>query len=63
MTSQILRLQQHYEKLPYEKRGKVRLKELIEKRKKYLKEIRNKDYPLFEYLIEKLNIVYKSFPE
>ena len=40
-----------------------RVKELIEKRKKYLAEIRNKDYKKFEWLLEVLSILYQPFPE
>lgn len=41
---------------------KVHLKELIDKRKKRLKFLRQWDYKKFEWLIEKLNIVYKPSP-
>lgn len=37
--------------------------ELIDRRKKLLKYLRQYDYKKFEWLLEKLNIVYKAHPE
>lgn len=38
------------------------LKELIEKRKKYLSKIRTEDYKLYEWILEKLDLEYKPQP-
>lgn len=40
----------------------MQLKELIDKRKKYLKNLRKTDYKKFEWVLEKLDIVYKPPP-
>lgn len=50
------------ERFPYDKRLKVKLKQLIEKRKKHLKYLRKWDYKKFEWILEQLNIVYKPPP-
>lgn len=42
---------------------RVPLKELIDKRKKYLMYLRKWDYRRFEWILEKLNIVFKPYPE
>ncbi|XP_011314420.1 28S ribosomal protein S15, mitochondrial [Fopius arisanus] len=63
MTSEIRHLQKMQEIHPRNKKTKVFLKELIEKRKKYLGDLRRWDYKRFEWVLEKLNIVYKPFPE
>lgn len=39
------------------------VQELIDKRKKLLKFLRQYDYKKFEWLLEKLNIEYKAHPE
>lgn len=41
---------------------KVKLQELIDKRKKYLKHLRRMDYKRFEWLIETLGILYRPPP-
>lgn len=51
------------ERFPRNKKRKIFLHELIDKRKKHLKYLRRWDYKRFEWLIEKLNIVYKPPPE
>lgn len=61
-TGAIRSMQDNLEKDPQNKVLKVRLKELIDKRKKRLKFLRMWDYKKFEWLIEKLNIVYKPTP-
>lgn len=59
----IRNLQTVWETLPKEnKRMKVYLKELIDKRKKHLKYLRRWDYKKFEWLIENLDIQYKPPP-
>lgn len=62
MTAQIRYLQQVMEDFPRDKRCKVCLKELIDKRKKRLKFLRQWDYKRFEWLLEKLDLVYKPPP-
>ena len=63
LTVTIQQLQEHQKKFPYNKKTKVLLKELIERRKKRLKNLRRTDYPLFEFVLERLNLTYKPFPE
>ncbi|KAH8371590.1 hypothetical protein KR093_008140 [Drosophila rubida] len=62
MTAIIRRYQEHMETSPRDTSIKVRLKELIEKRKKFLKYLRRWDYPRFEWILEKLDLVYKPPP-
>jgi len=62
MTAFIRRYQEHMETSPRDKFIKVRLKELIEKRKKFLKYLRRWDYRRFEWILEKLDLVYKPPP-
>ncbi|EDW01657.1 28S ribosomal protein S15, mitochondrial [Drosophila grimshawi] len=62
MTASIRRYQEHMEAHPRDKMIKVRLKELIDKRKKFLKYLRRWDYPRFEWILEKLDLVYKPPP-
>lgn len=47
---------------PRNKVMKVQLKELIDKRKKYLSNLRRWDYKRFEWVLEKLDLVYKAYP-
>lgn len=61
-TGAIRSMQDTLEKYPRDQILKVHLKELIDKRKKKLKFLRMWDYKRFEWLIEKLNIVYKPCP-
>lgn len=56
-------MQDYMEKFPKHNLLKAELKELIDKRKKYLRILRKWDYKRFEWLVEKLNIVYKPYPE
>jgi len=62
MTAVIRRYQEHMDAHPRDKMIKVRLKELIDKRKKFLKYLRRWDYPRFEWILEKLDLVYKPPP-
>ncbi|XP_005178354.1 small ribosomal subunit protein uS15m [Musca domestica] len=62
MTVFIRRYQQHMEEHPRDKKRKVILKEMIEKRKKFLKYLRRWDYRRFEWILEKLDLVYKPPP-
>jgi len=61
-TGAIRAMQEVMENFPRNKRLKVKLKELIDKRKKQLKYLRRWDYKRFEWLIDTLNIVYKPPP-
>lgn len=47
------------------RRGKLRsdVKELIDKRQKYLTQMRHLDYKRFEWIIEVLGIMYKNTAE
>lgn len=56
-------MQEWIENKPQNKRIKVFLHELIDKRKKYLKFLRQRDYKRFEWLLEQLSLVYKPPPE
>ncbi|XP_047368924.1 28S ribosomal protein S15, mitochondrial [Vespa velutina] len=62
MTSEILQLQEIIKKHPRDKKKKVFLKELIEKRNKYLRILRKWDYKRYEWILEKLNLFYKETP-
>ncbi|XP_058456265.1 small ribosomal subunit protein uS15m [Malaya genurostris] len=62
MTAQIRSLQEVMEKFPRHSSAKVQLKELIDKRKKFLRYLRRWDYRRFEYILEKLDLVYKPPP-
>ncbi|KAJ6642339.1 28S ribosomal protein S15, mitochondrial [Pseudolycoriella hygida] len=61
-TATIRKLQVHMEKYPKNQRAKVCLKELIDKRKKFLTKLRRWDYRRFEWVLEKLDLVYKAYP-
>ncbi|XP_054738978.1 28S ribosomal protein S15, mitochondrial [Anastrepha obliqua] len=62
MTVRIRSMQQELEQFPRNNKLKVALKELIEKRKKFLKYLRRWDYRRFEWMLEKLDLVYKPPP-
>ncbi|XP_046392258.1 28S ribosomal protein S15, mitochondrial [Ischnura elegans] len=63
MTAHIRFLQHHVDQIPKDVRSKVIVKELIEKRKKYLKFLRKWDYKRFEWLLDKLNIIFRPHPK
>ncbi|XP_076638587.1 28S ribosomal protein S15, mitochondrial [Colletes latitarsis] len=63
ITSEIQHIQEHMEQHPRNKSSKIFLKELIDKRKKHLKLLRKWDYRRFEWVLERLNLVYKPDPE
>ncbi|KAL0118009.1 hypothetical protein PUN28_008999 [Cardiocondyla obscurior] len=63
MTSDIYQLQKDVLKQPTNKVIRIKLLETIDKRKKILKLLREKDYRRFEWVLEKLNLVYKPTPE
>ncbi|CAG2057609.1 unnamed protein product [Timema podura] len=62
MTSIIRNWQELYEQFPRNKKLNVRLKELIDKRKKFLKYLRRWDYKRYEWLLSKLDVVYHPPP-
>lgn len=62
MTATIRRLQEQMEKFPHNKRMLVVCKELIDRRKKFLRHLRCWDYKRFEWVLEKLDLVYKAYP-
>lgn len=62
MTASIRRFQEHMENFPRDKKIKVELKEMIDKRKKFLKYLRRWDYKRFEWVLEKLDLVFKPHP-
>uniref|UniRef100_A0A6E8VMT5 Small ribosomal subunit protein uS15m n=1 Tax=Anopheles coluzzii TaxID=1518534 RepID=A0A6E8VMT5_ANOCL len=62
MTARIRSLQDYMEKFPRQSVVKVQLKELIDKRKRFLRYLRRWDYRRFEYMLEKLDLVYKPYP-
>ncbi|XP_053675254.1 28S ribosomal protein S15, mitochondrial [Anopheles nili] len=62
MTARIRSLQEYMEKFPRQSKVKVQVKELIDKRKRYLRYLRRWDYRRFEYILEKLDLVYKPYP-
>jgi len=62
MTCKIRNYQNMMEKSKKNVVIKVRLQELIDKRKKYLKHLRRMDYKRFEWLIERLGILYRPPP-
>lgn len=62
MTARIRHMQEYMEKHPRNSRAKVCLKELIDKRKKFLRYLRRWDYKRFEWALDKLDLVYKGYP-
>lgn len=63
MTSAIHDLQSYMKEQPRNGRAKEVLKELIDKRAKYLRHLRSWDYPRYEWVLEQLNLVHKHLPE
>lgn len=63
MTAQIRAMQQYMEEYPRNAVVKVQLKEMIDRRKKFLRYLRKWDYKKFEWLLEKLNITFRPYPE
>lgn len=62
MTVQIRGMQDYMEEFPRNKVVKVQLKEMIDKRKRFLRYLRRWDYRRFEWVLEKLDLVYKPYP-
>lgn len=63
MTASIRAMQEHQSRFPKNMKVKITLKELIDKRKKYLRILRIWDYKRFEWLIEKLDLIFRPYPE
>lgn len=61
-TSQIHDLQEFLKEYPRDSKAKVSMKEAIDKRRKWLKHMRTWDYRRFEWILEKLNLIYKPLP-
>ncbi|XP_077287002.1 28S ribosomal protein S15, mitochondrial [Arctopsyche grandis] len=59
-TARIRYLQEHLEKCPLDKGLKIKCKELIDKRNKSLKLLRRTDYKKYEWILEKLDLVFKA---
>ncbi|XP_015181333.1 PREDICTED: 28S ribosomal protein S15, mitochondrial [Polistes dominula] len=62
MTAEILQLQENAVNNIRDKREKVFLRELIDKRNKYLRKMRKWDYKRYEWILERLNLFYKALP-
>lgn len=62
MTATIRSLQEQMDKYPRNKRLQVILKEMIDCRKKFLRHLRVWDYKRFEWVLEKLDLIYKAYP-
>lgn len=62
MTATIRCLQERMELYPRNKKMLVACKELIDRRKKFLRHLRRWDYKRFEWILEKLDLVYKAYP-
>ncbi|XP_053995500.1 28S ribosomal protein S15, mitochondrial [Hylaeus anthracinus] len=62
MTSEILYFQQFMKEYPRNVIMKVYLKELIDKRRKFLNDLRKWDYKRFEWVLERMNLVFKATP-
>lgn len=62
LTGTIRNLQEHMKKNPRDKISGVHLKECIDKRTKFLKNIRKMDMQRFEWVLKELNIVYQPPP-
>lgn len=43
--------------------NRVSVKELIDKRKKWLNQMRHSDYKRFEWVIEKMGVLFKLQPQ
>lgn len=63
LTAYIRCIQNIMEKNPRNSKMKQTVQEMIDRRKKLLKYLRQYDYKKFEWLLEKLNIEYKGNPE
>lgn len=62
MTAQIRSWQEAFEENQRHTKLKTDLKELIERRKKFLKHLRRYDYKRFEYILEQLELKYVPAP-
>lgn len=55
-------MQEYLTKHPRNSMARTYVKEMIDKRKKWLSNLRRWDYRRFEWTLEKLNLVYKPIP-
>lgn len=62
MTAHIRSMQQQLERFPRNKRLQVTCKEMIDCRKKFLRHLRVWDYRRFEWILERLDLIYKAYP-
>ncbi|CAL7941945.1 unnamed protein product [Xylocopa violacea] len=62
LTSNIPYLQKVLEESPRNRKIRVALKETVEKRNKLLRVLRISDYRRFEWILERLNLVYRPQP-
>lgn len=62
MTATIRSLQVQMDAYPRNKRLQVILKEMIDCRKKFLRHLRVWDYKRFEWVLERLDLIYKAYP-
>lgn len=63
MTVSIRSMQEHMEAFPRDMKVKVELKLMIDQRKKFLGCLRTWDYRKFEWILEKLDLLYRPYPE
>merc|ERR1712116_34083 len=62
LTTRIRNLQKHFSNFKTDKVAKVGLKEKIERRNSLLRHLRRMDYKRYEWLLEKLDLVYYPHP-
>ncbi len=60
LTIRIRNLQKHNAEKRHDVSNRHRLKEMIDRRKSLLKHLRRMDYKRFEWLLEKLDLVYHA---
>ena len=63
LTTRIRNLQKHFSNFKTDKVAKVGLKEKIERRNSLLRHLRRMDYKRYEWLLEKLDLVYYPHPK
>lgn len=62
LTTDIRNIQKHISKHKTDRVSRHFLKEMIEQRKSFLKHLRHMDYKRFEWVLEKLDLVYHANP-
>ena len=63
LTVKIRNLQRHVSEMRTDKITRVNLQETIDRRKALLKHLRRIDYKRYEWLLEKLDLVYYTQPK